>query len=116
MRLRAVLFIFMIALTGCSEKREAPEHAQGNETVAQNESDYQNVFIYELKDESVVIAPSAEDPEASYPAYEVLIDDQTKVEGRKDRLEDLREDDHVEVWEKRKGEEQEVAVKIVVDK
>jgi carbonic anhydrase/acetyltransferase-like protein (isoleucine patch superfamily) len=115
-----IIFVFLIALTGCNQentKVDTPSNIQENVTVKQKETnpDYQNVFIYEIKETSVVIAPPATDPEASYPVYEIFIDEKTRIEGRKDNFDELTIGDDVKVWVKRKSEDKEVAEKVVVN-
>jgi hypothetical protein len=120
MRKVAIIFVFFIVLVGCNQenkKVETPSKTKENVTVKQEETnpDYNNVFIYEVRKTSILIAPPATDPEASYPVYEILIDQNTKIEGSKDKFDELTEDDDVKVWVIRKGEGKEFAKKIVVN-
>ncbi|MBU9713583.1 hypothetical protein [Evansella tamaricis] len=119
MRKAVIIFVFVIALVACNQenkKVETPSNTKANVTVKQEETtpNYNNVFIYEVTETSILIAPPATDPEASYPVFEIFIDQDTKIEGSKDKFDELTEDDDVKVWVRRKGEGKEFAKKIVV--
>lgn len=81
-----------------------------------NTPDYVNVRILEIDNGKMMIGPPATDPEASYPAYEVFIDKETKVEGEKTSIDELIEGDHVSVWIKAVASDKEFAEKIIVAK
>lgn len=109
-------------MSGCNEENVKVSNltnAQENLTIKQEEAapDYQNVFIYEVRETSVLITPPATDPEASYPVYEIFINEETKIEGIKGHFDELTKDDHVKVWVGRKrDEDKEIARRIVVIK
>ena len=63
-----------------------------------------------------MIGPSDTVPKASYPAYEVFIEKETKVEGEKTSIDELIEDDHLSVWIKAAASDKELAEKIIVAK
>ncbi|MFD2629875.1 hypothetical protein [Oceanobacillus kapialis] len=71
-------------------------------------------FIYDITESSIHIAPPATDPEASYPIYEVFINDSTVIEGAVNTFNELTLEDNVKVWVNQKGDGKEVAEKIVV--
>ncbi|WP_078553500.1 hypothetical protein [Bacillus alkalicellulosilyticus] len=120
MRKVTIIFVLLLVLVGCIQENkqvETPSNTKESVTVKQEEKnpDYYNVFIYEVRETSILIAPPATDPEASYPVYEIFIDQNTKIEGSKDKFEDLTEDDDVKVWVKPKGDGKEFAKKIVIN-
>lgn len=119
-KLLLFLMLFVIALTGCTEASEEPTKkiiiSDEKTEEAVNGADYINMRILELENENMMIGPPATDPEASYPAYEIVLDETTKVEGTKTAVNDLIEGDHVNVWTERNGSDMEVAEKIEVMK
>lgn len=72
------------------------------------------MFIVDIKENSIVIVPHATDPEASYPAYEIIINENTKIEGSKYKLDELSVNDDVKVWIKKIDDEKEIAEKVFV--
>ena len=50
------------------------------EREANKTADYTEVYIQEINKTSIIISPYATDPEASYPVYEIYIDEKTKIE------------------------------------
>lgn len=114
-----IILVFLVALIGCIQENtivDTPSNKQDDIFVEQKEAnpDYQNVYIYEIYEASIVIAPSVTDPEASYPVYEIFINENTKIEGSKDKFDDLIEGDDLKVWVTHKDENKEIAEKIVV--
>lgn len=99
---------------GNSKEQRIAINEIAKETVKTPE--YANVRLLKIGHGKMMIGPPATDPEASYPAYEVYIDKETKVEGEKTSLDELREGDHVSIWTKLKGLNKEIAEKIVVAK
>lgn len=81
-----------------------------------NTPEYVNVRILEIDNGKMMIGPPAADPEASYPAYEVFIKKETKVEGEKTSIDELIEGDRVSVWIKAAASDKEFAEKIIVAK
>jgi len=73
------------------------------------------ILELENENENIMIGPPATDPEASYLAYEIIIDENTKVEGTKSSVTDLIEGDQ-NVWTEKKGSDEETAEKIEVIK
>ncbi|WP_301722485.1 hypothetical protein [Planococcus shixiaomingii] len=78
--------------------------------------EYKNLLVLEIKNGSIIISPPDNDPEASYPAYEVNKEENTKVEGEKKAINKLRVGDYVRVWTRTDGSEKEITEKIVVMK
>ncbi|MFQ3545753.1 hypothetical protein Q7A53_16865 [Halobacillus rhizosphaerae] len=88
-------------------------------------ADFQGVIL-EVKENSILVGEDDIDPEAQYPTYEVLIDDNTEISGEVERFDQLkkfvRETEHpiVHVWVKDKGKNNEIdhraASKIIVEK
>ncbi|MBB5181578.1 hypothetical protein HNQ44_003043 [Planomicrobium koreense] len=78
--------------------------------------EYVKLRILEIDNGKMMIGPPAADPEASYPAYEVFIDKETKVEGEKTFINELIVGDHVSVWTKAAASDKEFAEKIIVAK
>ncbi|MYL56741.1 hypothetical protein GLW20_04420 [Virgibacillus halodenitrificans] len=118
--MRQIIFlILLLALFGCNQDNkndEIPSNFEEQGTSQQNNTnpDYQNVFLEEVKGTSIIIVPPATDPEASYPAFEIFIEKNTKIEGSKEKIDELAKNDYLKVWVKQKGTEKEVAEKIVV--
>nr|WP_246364117.1 DUF4362 domain-containing protein [Halobacillus locisalis] len=76
--------------------------------------DYNQVFIEAMMENTIVIAPYATDPEASYPTYEIRIDENTRIEGSKNSFEELKVKDDVKVWVRKIGENDKVAERVWV--
>jgi len=102
MRLFPILLISITALFGCSIQEINP--------------DYRNMYITSINENSIEIATYATDPEASYPVYELIIDENTKIKGSKDKFDELSVNDDVKVWVKIIEDEKEIAEKIIVHK
>lgn len=76
------------------------------------DADFQGTII-EVKEYSIIVGEDDIDPEASYPAYEILIDDKTEFSGEVERFEELEkfvsQTDHiVHIWVIDKGENNEI--------
>ena len=80
----------------------------------EGEPDYNQMFIETMTENTIVIAPYATDPEASYPTYDIHIDENTRIEGSKNSFEELKVKDDVKVWVRKIGENSQVAEKIWV--
>ncbi|WP_430787193.1 hypothetical protein VBD025_15800 [Virgibacillus flavescens] len=116
---KLIFLLLLLTLFGCNQNNEIDETSpnfeeQGTSEQNNTNPDYQNVFIEEVKETSIVIVPPATDPDASYPAYEIFVDEHTKIEGNKEKFDELAKNDDVKVWVKQKGSEKEIATKIVV--
>ncbi|KAB8125505.1 hypothetical protein F9U64_22530 [Gracilibacillus oryzae] len=120
MRFFLILLISIIALYGCSSQEI--ENVETNyypaekvtEEKTETNPDYRNMFIENIKDNLIVIAPHATDPEASYPVYEIFIDENTNIEGSKQKLDELVVNDDVKVWIKKIDDDKEIAERIFV--
>ncbi len=75
--------------------------------------DYRNFIIEDVKETSLFITPPATDLEASYPVYEIYVDETTQIVGYKNNLDELAKGDNVKVWVQEK--EKEPAEKIFVN-
>ena len=119
-KLMFLLLLFGFALTGCTEVSEEPTKkiitSDEKTEDAIHKADYINMRILEIENENMMIGPPATDTEASYEAYEIILDGNTKVEGTKSAVTDLTEGDHVDVWTVKKGADEETAEKIEVIK
>lgn len=78
-----------------------------------HDADFQGEIL-EVREDKIVVGEDDVDPEASYPTYDILIDDQTEWSGEIDSFEDLElfvrqtENPIVHVWVNDKGENNEV--------
>ncbi|GAA0437762.1 hypothetical protein GCM10008983_13380 [Lentibacillus halophilus] len=72
--------IFSLAMVGCT-----------------NDADFQGVII-KVKESSMIVGTDDVDPEASYPEYEVLVDDETSFKGAVDEFSYLNADQQVTIW------------------
>ncbi|WP_152600805.1 hypothetical protein [Pontibacillus yanchengensis] len=108
----------LIGCTNANKSEEPPpvvevEQNQDNEK-NKDKADYQLLEIIKLKEASIVISSREIDSNASYAAYEIWVDEDTKIEGNRSTFEGLSVGDNVEVWVRDKGAEKEFASKIVV--
>lgn len=113
--------ICIIALFGCSQEINNIEinpnptkKVTDKKIKTEDNPDYSNMFIEDIKENTIVIAPPATDPEASYPAYEIFIDENTKIEGSKQKFDELNIHDEVKVWIKKTEDDKEIAKKVFV--
>ncbi|RKL65557.1 hypothetical protein CR203_20375 [Salipaludibacillus neizhouensis] len=102
MRIIIVFLVgFLLILVGCG-----------------NGSDF-NGIILEVKNASIVVGTDDVDPEASYPTYEILVDDETEFLGEVDDFSEFKKDLKVDIWVLDNGENNSidniVASKIVVE-
>jgi hypothetical protein len=89
------------------------------------DADFQGVIL-EVKENSIIVGEDDIDPEASYPTYEVLVDDKTKFSGAVEKFKDIdksvskTEHPIVHLWVIDKGENNEidnrVASKVIIEK
>ncbi|MGJ9384808.1 hypothetical protein [Salipaludibacillus sp. CF4.18] len=83
-----------------------------------NGSDFNGVIL-EVKNASILVGTDDVDPEATYPTYEILIDDETVFLGEVDNFSELKKDLNVDIWIIDNGEnnsiDNKVASKIVVE-
>ena len=70
--------------------------------------------IYEIGENSIKIEVFGDDPEAEYPAYEIFINEDTVIEGRKGSFGELVVGDNVEIWLENKEADEKNAKKISV--
>ncbi|WP_390216709.1 hypothetical protein [Halobacillus campisalis] len=92
--------------------------ACGREDDNVNNADFQG-SINEVKENSIIVGEDDVDPEASYPTYEILIDDKTKFSGEVEAFKDLdkfvNQTEHsiVHLWVIDKGQDNEIDNRIV---
>lgn len=120
-----ISFFALVFIVACSQEENSGnlnlntnENDDTNLEVAnanESEPDYSNMFIYDINELSIMIAPFVDDPEASYPVYEVFIDQNTIIEGEKETLEELEIKDEIKVWLKNNDTERETAAKILIE-
>lgn len=111
MKRMMVIGLFTLVFVGCSQSKQDLTHNQGND---HSDPDYTNVYISEINGDQLVIQPPVTDPDASYPVYEIYVNDETKVVGSKPSVQELNIDDDVEVWVNSSKEEKEIVQKILV--
>ncbi|QKY69401.1 hypothetical protein [Lentibacillus sp. CBA3610] len=127
------IFLFLIVLlasvlmAGCGTSNDPVSNNQtGSDSLSvddtnsgENSADFQGVIL-ELGKSSITVGTDDVDPEASYPAYEVFIDNQTDIEGNVNKFSRLKAEQNVEIWVKGKWnnnpENQMIATKIIVGK
>ena len=86
-----------------------------------SDSDFQGTIL-EVEESSITVGEDDVDPEASYPSYEIMIDDKTKFSGEVERFNGLDKWVHpiVHIWLNDKGKNNEmdnrVASKVFVEK
>jgi hypothetical protein len=111
--LSIILLLMVLLFVGC-----------GREDDNEYDADFQGAIL-EVKQNSIIVGEDDIDPEASYPTYEVFIDDKTKFSGEVEKFEDLdkflskAEHPIVHLWVIDKGENNEIdnriAIKIIVE-
>lgn len=112
----------LFIVVGCQQENgnvETPTNTKKEETAKETEGitvlpDYDHVFIYEIQETSILVAPPATDSTASYPVYEIFIEEDTVIENKKGDFEGLEKGKYVQVWVKEKGTEKEIAEKIII--
>lgn len=121
--MKKFLLVFLLSilfLYGCTQESEKvtkqPNTSNEINEETLDSAKYENFRILEIESGNITIGPPVTDPEASYPTYEVFIEGNTKVEGEKKALNELKEGDNVNIWIKREGSDKEIADKIVVIK
>lgn len=113
-----VLFIFLI-LTACdnqpvkndSDLETNQKKVQYTATDSINSAHFQGIIL-EVKRSSIIVGTDDVDPESSYPAYEVLIDDSTEVSGKVEEFSGLKEQQKVKIWVIDKGPNNEIDNKV----
>ncbi|MFZ3580120.1 hypothetical protein [Virgibacillus sp. DJP39] len=65
--------------------------------VNDNEANFQGEII-EMKEESILVANSEVDPEASYPTYDILVDNKTEISGEVAIFSELKSGQKVKIW------------------
>ena len=100
MRLFPILLISITALFGCSIQEINP--------------DYRNMYVVDIQKDIIIIAPHANDPEASYPVYEIMIDANTEIESSKHKIDRLSINDDVKIWVNKIEDGKEIAEKVIV--
>jgi hypothetical protein len=76
--------------------------------------DYPNVFIASISQNDIGICFKCSDPEVECACVDIYVDDDTKVEGLKNKFSELVEDDDVHVWVKDIQADKKIAEKIEV--
>lgn len=119
-----VSFIALIFIVACNQEstsesipvstNEQDNTNLENDKTNGSEPDYSNMFIYDINELSIVIAPFADDPEASYPVYEIFIDKETVVGGEIESIKELKVEDEIQVWLKDASNDRETADKILL--
>lgn len=94
---RLLFLIFILFLTGC-----------------RSDADFQGVIL-EVKEESIVVGTDKVEPEASYPAFEIFVNEDTEISGSATTFAQMV-DQEVEIWVANEGTsfDGNIAEKIVV--
>ncbi|GAF65574.1 hypothetical protein BTS2_2472 [Bacillus sp. TS-2] len=91
------VMILVFLLVGCVQQEEKPSTV--HEPIKVDvQREYKNMIVIEISEEIIIIAPPADNPEASYPVYEMKIDEDTKVEGSIDEFNLISVGDVVSIW------------------
>lgn len=75
---------------------------------------YSGMVVLQIEDKHIEIGTRDVNPEASYPSYEIILDERTVVAGRKTSVEEIKVGDFVNVWVEITTENQELAIEIEV--
>ncbi|MCA0970876.1 hypothetical protein LCM20_09765 [Halobacillus litoralis] len=108
-----VLLCSLFLLVSCSVAEEQTNVGEV-EAPEEEEPDYDDVLIQDIDENLLTVVPPVTDPDASYPVYEIVVDEETKVDGAKESLDELRIKDDVEIWLKSTGSDEETAERITV--
>lgn len=105
---RIFLFVLVLlvsaSLLGCDTNGSNPPNDKTNnqnDVINEDTTDYQGVIL-EIKESSITVGTDDVDPEASYPAFEVFVNNQTKIKGIVNELSKLKVNQKVEIWVKGK--------------
>ena len=83
-----------------------------------NNSDFNGVIL-EVENDSIMVGTDDVDPEASYPAYKVLVDEETEFSGEVAVFSELKKGLKVDIWvldnEENNSVDNKVASKIVIE-
>lgn len=119
------MLLFLMLLLGCVHQQEKLNQDKikienifiqnQNQKLTYKKADYHNMFVYEIKKNSIMITPPATDPTAQYPAYEIFVDENTDFRGKINDFQGLEIDDLLQVWTSQiDNREIEIATTIIV--
>ncbi|MRH41748.1 hypothetical protein GH741_03555 [Aquibacillus halophilus] len=74
-------------------------------------SDFQGVIL-KVEKTSIVVGTDEIDPEAEYPSFKIMVDEETIISGEVESFSDLEKNQKVEIWILDKGFNNEVDHKI----
>ncbi|MCG1028789.1 hypothetical protein J5S49_10840 [Virgibacillus halodenitrificans] len=99
------ILLVCVSLIGCDNNSNLnPSNDKtnnSNNVINEGTSDYQGVIL-EINESSVTVGTNNVDSEASYPAFEVFVDNQTKIVGVINEFSKLKVDQKVEILVKGK--------------
>ncbi|APC47690.1 hypothetical protein BME96_05695 [Virgibacillus halodenitrificans] len=100
------ILLVSVSLLGCDNNNSIlnPSNKKPNNpnnVINEGTSDYQGVIL-EINESSVTVGTNNVDSEASYPAFEVFVDNQTKIVGIINEFSKLKVDQKVEILVKDK--------------
>ncbi|WP_079478192.1 hypothetical protein [Halobacillus salinus] len=107
-----VLIVMLVSVAGCNQSPSEFEDEEPSKN--SEEPDYTGVYVEDIQEDRLIVQPLATDPEASYPVYEIYVDEHTELVGEAARLDEIEVEDEVEIWVHDKGAEKEIAEKIFV--
>ncbi|WP_060678721.1 hypothetical protein [Virgibacillus halodenitrificans] len=116
------ILLVSVSLIGCDNNNSNLNPSNDktnnpNNVINEGSTDYQGVIL-EINESSVTVGTDNVDSEASYPAFEVFVDNQTKIVGIINKFSKLKVDQKVEILVKGKWNNNPnnkmVATKIIV--
>ncbi len=107
---------FLILIVGCQSPVEKYDYQdQTKDKFVADQPDYFNYTIIAINESTLVIAPIPDDLDASYSTETLPYDDESKVEGEKHHISELKLDDRIDVWTNDSGQIHIIKVKEVFD-
>ncbi|WHX28101.1 hypothetical protein QNH47_09720 [Virgibacillus halodenitrificans] len=100
------ILLVSVSLIGCDNNNSNlnPSNTKANNPtniINEDTTDYQGVIL-EINESSITVGTDNVDSEASYPAFEVFVDNQTKIVGIINEFSKLKVDQKVEILVKGK--------------
>ncbi|WP_148434701.1 hypothetical protein [Gracilibacillus massiliensis] len=104
--------MLLIFLVGCDSEVEKFDYQdQTNDNHVAEQPEFFNYIIIEITEDKLEIAPIRNDLDVSYSTEILSLSHETKVEGKKRHINDLKIDDRVDVWTKDNDQIEKIKVK-----
>lgn len=114
--------LIIASLMGCATNVQTGSIDKTNKQngiIGKNGADFRGIIL-EVNESSITVGADNIDPEASYPAYEVFVNNQKRIEEAVNGFSKLKVDQKVEIWVKGKWNNDPnnkmVASKIIIKK